>query len=356
MGIVDLFRSKRNTESVVLIDISAKSVAGAYVHYAEGKTPSIIYTRRLPVEIRENEPADRAMNRALQILSATLIREGAPVLLRTTGSGSTRSVFVSLDAPWQRTRVETEIFEQGTPFIFTKNFAETILKKATDTVPNMVLADQSIIGTALNGYPTRNPYGKKATQASLSVLTSYIHENVAKSILSILTNAFHHRHIVPISGNSLRYQTVQKVFPHEREALIIDATNPYTSVALIRKGLLVSVIEMSESDPVDSWAHTVERQLKETSEQYPLPRTVFLLARESDIPDLKEAFGTININGLWFSDNPPSLISVLPSHVIKLVHQSTTSSPDLQLLLMAIFRKEHTSDQKDSHPLPAIDR
>ncbi|MDO8231726.1 MAG: hypothetical protein Q7T37_00785 [bacterium] len=355
MSLADFFRTNKKSESVVLIDIGTKSVAGAYVHYEEGKIPVVLYTRRLPVEVRENEPKDRAMLRALQILSATLVREGAPVLLRTTGSGSAHEIFVSLDAPWQKTLVRTEIFEQEAPFVFTKNFVATILGKMGNTVPNMVLAAQSTIGTTLNGYTTRNPYGKRATQASISVLTSYIDEHIAKSVLSVLTNTYHHRRIVPIAGSSLRYQTIQKVFPHERDALIIDATNPFTSIALIRKGLLVSVIEMSESDPVDSWAHIVEKQLAEISKNYPLPRTVFLLARESDIPPLKEAFGTMNIDGLWFSDNPPSMVGVIASHITSLVRQATTTPPDLQLLLMALFRQAVAFDKKDSHPLTALD-
>jgi len=354
MSITELFRTKGKTESVVLIDIGTKSVAGAYVHYEEGKIPVVLYTRRLPIEMRENEPKDRAMLRALQILGATLVREGAPVLLRATGSGSAHSVFVSLDAPWQKTFVRTEIFEQEAPFVFTKNFVAAILQKTDTKVPGMVLADQSIIGTTLNGYTTRDPYGKKATQASISILTSYINEHIAKSVLSVLANTYHHRRIVPIAGSSLRYQTIQKIFPHELDTLIIDATNPFISTALIRKGLLVSVIEMSESDPVDSWAHIVEKQLGEISKIYPLPRTVFLLARESDLSALKAMFGTMNVDGFWFSDNPPSIVGVIASHITNLVRQTTTTPPDLQLLLMALFRQEHAFDRKDSHPLTAI--
>lgn len=355
MSITEFFRAKKKTESVVLIDIGTKSVAGAYVHYEEGKIPVVLYTRRLPVEMRENEPKDRAMLRALQILGTTLVREGAPVLLRATGSGSAHEIFVSLDAPWQKTLVRTEIFEQGTPFVFTKNFVTTILAKTDTEVPDMVLADQSIIGTTLNGYTTREPYGKKATQASISVLTSYIDERIAKSVLSVLTNTYHHRRVVPIAGSSLRYQTVQKVFPHERDVLIIDATNPFTSIALLRKGLLVSVVEMSESDPVDSWVHIVEKQLAEISKNYPLPRTVFLLAHGPEIPAFKEAFGTVNIDGLWFSDNPPSMVAVIASHITNLVRQATTTPPDLQLLLMALFRQSYAFDKKDSHLLTTID-
>lgn len=349
MSFTELFGSKKKSESVVLIDLGTKSVAGAYVHFAQGKTPTILYTRRLPVELRENEPTERAMLRALQILGATLVREGAPVLLRTTGSGTAQSIFVSLDAPWQKTLVRTDYFSQESPFVFSKEFVTTILEQDETKVPNMVLADQSVIGITLNGYFTRNPYGKKATQASVSVLTSYIDESIAKNVLAVLQSVYHNRHIIPISGNSLRYQTIQRIFPHERDALILDATNPFTSVALLRKGLLVTMVEMSASDPIDSWIHTVERQLTQIGEEYPLPRTIFLLAKESDMASFKEAFGTINTNRFWFTENPPNLIGVVASHVNTLVHQVATTSPDIQLLLMAIFRQTIALDGEDPH-------
>ena len=44
------FRSTTK-ESLVLIDITAGSVAGAYIHDTEGEKPVILFTRRLPIEI-----------------------------------------------------------------------------------------------------------------------------------------------------------------------------------------------------------------------------------------------------------------------------------------------------------------
>src|SRR3989344_9633650 len=90
-----------HSESLVFIDISAGSVAGAYAYYKEGETPSLLYTRRLPIEVRKDEPHELAMLRALEILGDALIKEGAPILARTTGSGRADIILVSVDAPWQ---------------------------------------------------------------------------------------------------------------------------------------------------------------------------------------------------------------------------------------------------------------
>src|SRR5680860_1006988 len=89
---------KKISESVVLIDIGAGSVAGANALYKEGETPVLLYTRRFPIEIRKDEPHETAMVRALTALCDSLVREGSPILMRANGSGSVDTILVSIDA------------------------------------------------------------------------------------------------------------------------------------------------------------------------------------------------------------------------------------------------------------------
>ncbi len=340
----NIFNSIR-TESIVLIDISAGSVAGAYAHYTEGKTPSLLYTRRLPIEMREKEPHEKAMLRALEILSDALIREGAPVLARATGNGRADTILVSVDAPWQETKVRTEYFERKTPFAFTKRMVTAALEKTSVSTEGKVLADESIIGTILNGYETREPYGKKVHRASVVVLTSLIDEKVSAGIVGILRKLFHTKNILSIAGSSLRYQAMRTVFPHERNALILDAIGQLISVALVRKDLLVAVIEMSDavSTDVDSWVQKVIGEFIELAKEHPLPRTIFLLAQEQNSSSLEQALNAAKLGKLWLSDNPPKIVPVRAGHLTSLIRQVTTSPPDLPLLLMTLFWQHHTA-------------
>lgn len=330
-----------HAESVVLIDISANSVAGAYARYTEGETPMLLYARRLPIEIRDGgEPHERALLRTLEILGSMLIREGAPILARHTGSGSADTVLVSVGAPWQETKVRTEHFERKTPFVFTRDMVATALEKMIITAPGKLLADESIIGTILNGYETREPYGKEVYRASVIILTSFIDADVSESIVTTLRGLFHTTHILSIAGSSLRYQALRIAFPHERDALILDATGPLISIALVRRDLLVAVIEVSDTagaDTTDSWVQKAMNEFTELAKRYPLPRTIFLLAQEQHISSLEQALGAAQIGGLWLSDNPPKIVSLLTSHFVGLVQQATENSPDLPILLMALY-------------------
>ncbi|TSA44478.1 hypothetical protein D4R49_00040 [bacterium] len=336
----NLFHKKENTEAVVLIDISTSSVAGAYATFVAGAQPTILYMKRLPVEVHDKEQKTRAMLRALKLLGDTLIREGAPSLLRATGSGRADSVLVSIDAPWQETSVRTEHFEQNEPFVFTREMVAAALEKTSTAPPGKLLADESVIGTTLNGYQTNDPYEKEANRAAIIVLTSLIDRRVAESIKEVIRGVFHTKDIFPIAGSSLRYQAMRITFPHERDSLIIDATSgEVTSLSLVRKSLLVNTTEVrNHTKNAALWAKSVADALKDLSSRYPLPRTVFLLAHEPELSLLREALDAEKLERFWLSDNPPKVVSVLGSHVSTLVRQTTTSLADLSLLLMALFR------------------
>ncbi|MGD0328201.1 MAG: hypothetical protein ABSB00_00605 [Minisyncoccia bacterium] len=350
MGFLNIFHKEKHAESVILIDIAADSVAGAYACFEEEKTPVLLYMRRFPIEIRKDEPEEQAMLRTLLMLGNELIREGAPVLMRTTGSGSVETIFVSVDTPWQETRVRTEHFERENPFVFTKSIVASVVEKTSVIPPEKLLVDESIIGTILNGYETHNPYGKKVHRAALVILTSSIDKNVSKNIMSTLRGLFHTRHILFIVGNSLRYQAMLIVFPHEREGLILDVAGPLTSIALLRKGLLVMLSKIETPYTVNDhlWTEKVAGEFAELAKYYPLPRTIFLLARESEISSLHHALDVTHFGQLWLSDNPPKVVPVLASHIAGSIRQMAVAPPDLQLLFMMLYYQHHGLKEKSS--------
>ncbi|HQT82729.1 MAG TPA: hypothetical protein PLW99_01090 [Candidatus Paceibacterota bacterium] len=340
--LTNVFHSDKKEESVVLVDIGASSVAGAYAHYAEGAPPVLLYAARVPVAVRPSEAPEDAMLRALQSLGEVLIREGAPALARAAGSGHISAVLVSIDSPWQTTAVHIEHFEEGEPFIFTKSAVTEKLKGVNTAIPGKTLTDEGIIGTTLNGYETTNPYGRVAHRASAVILSSFIDTNIAASVRSALQAVYHTRRVLPVAGSSLRYQAMRQAFPHEREALILDATGPLTSIALLRHGLFVAVVEVADTG--GAWVDGVTKELAGLAKNYPLPRTLFLLAREQEAAAFQKAFATVKFGDLWLSDAPPKIIAVLASHLSALVRQAAESSPDLPLLLMALYWRYRAPD------------
>ena len=342
MGFLNLFKKKEKyAESVVLIDIGADSVAGAYVRYAENEIPVLLFARRVLIEIREGETHEHAMMHALETLGVDLIREGAPSLLRATGSGSVEMIFVSVDAPWQETILRAEHLERRDPFIFSESIVGNLLEN-TAVVSEKHCANESIVSTVLNGYETPRPYGEKIHRASITILTSLIDTHIFKSITAMLRGLYHTDRVLFISGRSLRSQAMRAAFPHEHDAIILDAIGPLASIALVRKNIFTafSEIENSTSD-ANSWLEKVANEFSELAKQHTLPRVLFLLAHESEISSLQQALAlaspTGGFNSLWASNTPPKVVPILAGHIAGSVKQATDAHPDLRLFLSALY-------------------
>jgi len=340
----NLSYKKKNAESAVLIDAGTESVAGAYAYYVEGDAPVLICSRRIPVEVHEKEPRERAMLRALTTLSEDLLREGAPILLRLSENGHVSNVLVSVNSPWQKTKMRLENFERKNPFVFTESIVSQALKETISVSSGEVVADDSIINTVLNGYETRSPYGKSTRHASVTVLTSFIDKNVAGNITSLVRGIYNAEKVLLIAGNSMRYQAIRKAFPHERNALILSVSEQTISISLVQKNLLVASHEATNdgsNNDNNNWANLIKGELVKLTREHSLPRTIFLLANESMMFPIKKAFDEANFNSFWLSGNQPKIVPVLASHLIGLVRQTTSSPPDLSLLLMALYHHPH---------------
>ncbi len=342
------FFSPESKQSIVCVDIGAETLAGAYVHYAPGKIPEIIFEKKKPVEFRVGEAPEQGVFRALKILLDELIKEGSPVLLRATGSGSIRTILVSVDAPWQKTSVRSEYVEEKKSFVFTKRLIEAVAEKTRVKTDSKTLVDESIIGTILNGYETAEPFGKDVHRAEIVILTSLIDETVASAIVTTVRRAFHTHRIYPIAGTSLRYQAIRALFPHERDTLILDVTGPLTSIALVRSGILVSIVEIREAvASVEAWTERVKAELGNLAREFPLPRMLFLVARESEAATLQKTLAEAALATLWLSENPPTVVPVVASILTKRVRVASAETPDLLMFLMALYWQQRLENSKE---------
>jgi hypothetical protein len=249
-------------------------------------------------------------------------------------------VVVSIDEPWQETMIRTEDFDGGKggePFLFTRGLVSERLARSASTSPEKTIVDESVIGTILNGYETGAPYGKEAHRASIVVLSSLINRAVAGGVVSTLRGLFHTKNILPIAGSSLRYQAMRALFPHERDLLVLDTTGgSLMGIALVRKGVFIKMLHMAHADGQE-WTTAVTAGLAEIAKEYPLPRTMFLLAREGDMEARRRALEAVSPDSLWLSDAPPTIVPVLASTASPLVRQTISEPIDIVILLTAIY-------------------
>jgi hypothetical protein len=338
MGVLANLFSKKKSRSVVLVDIAARSVGGACVLLAEGEKPAILFSRRFPIEIKTSEKPKAALLRALTVLAETLVRDGAPAIQRVVGSGSVDAVHASIDPPWEETELRTAHLDQNEPFVFTKTLAKAALEheRAEEDGENTV--EERIVGITLNGYSAPNPFGRSAHRASLSVLSSRINRAVAEEILNLFKTTYHTTNVTYTSGVSLRLQTLRQMFPHEKDAILLDTDTTATSLVFMRGGLPVA---LSKPASAPSWTKGVREVLVECAKQFPLPRTLLLLSRnqecvDEDCAELR-SLASLTHGKLWLSETPPTIIPVLTSQCSRFVQHRATTPPDLALALAAHY-------------------
>ncbi len=324
----------------VLITIDARSIAGAYVCYVRGAVPKIVFEKRVPVVARtEESPAD-AMLRALKVLSDALVHEGSAASERQCAKSRAESIIVAVGAPWQETHLRRENLRGNEPFVFTHSLANKARERAGAPPQGTYRTDDCIVGVTLNGYRTDSPYGKKALRASILILTSFIHQEVTDRIRAALNEWYPARRIRLVAGSAMRYRAIHAAFPHEENALVLDANESGIMLALIRNKLLSATADIPwpPGATVD-WTAGIRRGFAELAERFPLPQTIFLLAPDSLLEPLQLAIEAARSGLLWFSDGVPRVVTVRAKTLLSLVSYAAPGDPDPSMLLLAHFAR-----------------
>ena len=370
----------KKSEVVAVFDINSSSVGGAYVGIEEGQPPTVIYTKRVPVELRNASSETAAVSvpdleRALKSLCEALISEGAPELARVKGSGRIHRIIASVSSPWQQVAIRTEVVEQDRPFTVSRALFATVLKKTGDVPEGHEAWEESVVAALLNGYETRAPFGKKAKRVDLVILSSSIEATVAARITDVLRSVYHTHAVRLVAFSPVAYAALRELYPHEKDFLAIIVSGETTDITLIKRGLLTSTISVSSGtndllratrnvgipgdapkvthldsliDPSKNegfrtraagaeaaFLDEIGKGLRSFSERYALPRTIFLLAESESREFLRRTLDAAPLRSLWLSDEPLSIVPVLPKHALSRMKAAGAVKEDTTLFLLA---------------------
>ena len=322
----------------MVIDVAADSVGGACVLLQEGTVPALLYTHRVPIEAHEGEIMTVALARAVGTLGDSLIREGAPILLRAAGSGHPDRIVASIGAPWAESSVHIERFEgdRGGSFTFSRSLIEKALKPPTEIPAESIFMDETVVATFLDGYESHSPVGERARRSSIVVLSTVVEEAVAEPLARTLRALYHTHHVTLAAGSLVFYRSIESLFPHESDYLALAVSGDIAQLLLVRHDVLTGTVNVSlANDPTSA----LESAFKKLAEMQPLPHSIFLVTSESRHESFTALFADQRFSALWLSDNPPRILPIRPEHLqlgskLGLVG---AVEPDLRLSLIALF-------------------
>ncbi|GEM_PF-6692720 len=232
----------------LIVDISSHSVGAALVDFAENK-PAIIISDRLFLPISKEESRQQLENSILEHLDQILektIRDGAHKLhlkYSELGDKKIEKILCVMASPWVIPKIS----------ISKKNYEKTI--QITDKALDEFLKDEAtsadagsgkdkfysvglekiLIQTKLNGYPIKNPAGRKAHEIEAVLFESRANLEWLERVEKLIYRRFHresffHSHILST------FTALEKIFPENKNYLLTEITGETTEITLIEDG------------------------------------------------------------------------------------------------------------------------
>ncbi len=381
-----LFGQQRK-KIIVLIDIGSTSISAAYVgvdNASKDIRPIIYYSTRSLISLRDNITPAGAVADALTKATKDLLITGAPALARATNQTIyIDKIVISIAAPWQEVRVQTQQKIEKKSFRFTKSVMDDMVASVfSQLARGRVITNSMVVSISLNGYPVNNPFNVKTKEAKIVVLGSYVAKEIADCVTDIVTQAFHTDALEITAFAPIAYAVLRSLYPREQDILIIDITGEATDVVIAKNGVLTDIVNTKRglnvlrknaqdagirtTEPSESfyaiehavlidkehnarftarmqqaralWLQDIAQILQALNARYVLPKNVFLLVDEEAVSFIKRQFDEAPIfKKIWLSNNPLSIISLDARHFSSLVTYGKGVCADPFLSILALY-------------------
>jgi len=372
--------SKTEKKPMLLIDIGSASIAGSYALIDKNQKPELYYSARVPIRSSRDRNTASEMEKALSRLMSTLVRKGAPVFARETGSGSVRRVVISVASPWQETHTHIEHIIKDEPFRFTHHMLDSIVKETNTVLKNRTSVAEMVIATRLNGYYMDQPFEKDATEAKIFILSASIATEIIETIQKIIREALHTSHIEVLAFTQVMFLTLRDIYTENKNFLIMDVSGDATDFLVIKDGILLKSASIphglnelrqvsieagfngtATDDPIraigdsnlldkknnhfadamytaiETWKNSVTGAFQTLQTKYALPRDILLLADKSAYEFLEKVLVDSDFHPLGLSDDTLKVHYIDSGQLEPYVKHRAEATGDTFLSLLALY-------------------
>jgi hypothetical protein len=275
-----LFRRTSETFCGVLIDISSGSVAAAIVLSEEKKpVPEIVFSHRKFLPMREAmSRADhlRATRHALFNAMLELEQRGMKKLHERGKGLHVQKVFAVCSAPWAHTATQLIHFEREMPFVVTRRMVDDMIAHACDkeksaradpgtnaTKSGFDIVEKVVADVTLNGYSVADPYGKQASEITVTHLRGLVANSIASTIEEVRKHTLDHVEVRMHTAMLVMYCVLRDLYPRAKNALIVLLTEETTEIGIMQNHILY------ESAAAGEGVHAVIRDLARLGKTVP---------------------------------------------------------------------------------------
>jgi cell division ATPase FtsA len=121
--------------------------------------------------------------------------------------------------------------------VLSKETSEETTKKLSDF--GLIIVTQWIAEVRLNDYVVKKPIGKKATEASMTVVQTAVSEKLQDSLEENIKKVLGDIDIEIFSFIDVLYRSLRHLKPHTSEMCVIDITDEASHMAIVRDDVLL---------------------------------------------------------------------------------------------------------------------
>jgi len=236
----------RNSGSTELfLDIGSGKVSAALVYFppsSENKKPTVLVfaTNKIPVfEDVSFETFFSGMKKALEASLLEVLKQK---------KYSPKNVRCFLASPWYVSKIRSLVYQKNSDFVVTEKLVSDLLQKEViscteeelkryrDAGDDARIIEKRTTSILLNGYPVKNPIGRKTNSLEMTLFLSISPELILHTIESIIK-----KHISPHSINFFpfilsAFLVAREVILSVSDFIMIDVGGEVTDMLLIRSG------------------------------------------------------------------------------------------------------------------------
>lgn len=347
-----LFARTSKEKIVAIADVGSGSVAFMIARVPSHGPTVVLAAERAALPIEERTP--RA---AVTGLSSELMRIGQKVLGTYNAKKDApkpQQIICLIRAPWTRSVATSGYTRFDKDGVVTAETLKTLAREALSHAGgsgNVDFLEAGVAGIELNGYPTRNPEGKRAHEIRVTALVSECDKEVRAAVERALEGILPH---VPrtLRSGARALVSVLKEYSSAQDYVVVGMGGEATTVLSVREGTLteqclvyegtnsilrriskgglpeetLGLIRMIARDQCTSPAcEAVEtalasaepelvkkfgESLAKCSARHRLPNTLFLLAPEDMVPWLEKFLARIDFTQFTSTAQPFSVRSL----------------------------------------------
>ena len=255
------FLPKKNS-TVLVCDIGAGSVAVAVAEIRTGKASLVQSAKRSVLPQEERGESQRAQ------AIARLLKETAVSVQETHAKGGGKTptnVIAVVHSPWARSRTVHADAELKSEMEVVADVFDKLREKALKDNPlkdDGTPFETEVVRTAVNGYSTRNPVGKKGRSVGITLLESVLDKSVEHVFSAVLHELIPGAPVTMHSATFTQTTLLREHAPQTLSYTIADVTSESVSLTVIAEQSVMQHVVV----PV-GWRSIVRALSTETGEE-----------------------------------------------------------------------------------------